>query len=86
MDSPQEGGSSGRGEDIHSFGLPLKSLFKTAVFCEHFKLPVQAGGQETAKMEGDTPCSIFHLLVETVPTLGESFSLMLPFGWESWEG
>lgn len=60
MDSPQEGGSRGRGEDGHSFSLLPKSLFKTAAFVTisvHFKFPIQACGQEPGKTEGDLAVS-----------------------------
>lgn len=47
----------------------------------HFELPIEAGGQEAGKMDGAIrPSQYLHLLVETVPTLGETFSLCCCLG------
>jgi hypothetical protein len=44
-------------------------------------LQVPSPGRRTRTwQDGRRPCNILHLLVETVPTLAKSFSLMLPFG------
>lgn len=92
MDSPQEGGGSGRGEDGHSFSVCrcCKVYLKLRHFVTipvHFELPIEAGGQEAGKMDGAIrPSQYLHLLVETSTHLGGDFLLMLLFGWESWEG
>lgn len=84
MDSPQEGGSRGRGEDGYFFSLLPKSLFKTAAFVTisvHFKLPIQAGGQEPGKTEGDLAVSYISWEKQFPPCGGRGCStLCCPLG------